>query len=51
MFNRLDKQEDIYVPVKNRFNGIVAVKPVSSGLRNGWEMRSEDSLMLYLGGI
>lgn len=35
-FNSLDKQEDIYVPVKNSFNGIEAGKPMNSRLRNEW---------------
>lgn len=28
VFNRLDNQQDIYVPVKNNFNVIEAVKPM-----------------------
>lgn len=31
VFNGLDKQEDIYVPVKNSFCGIEAVKLMSMG--------------------
>lgn len=48
VFNRLDNQQDIYLPVKNSFNVIEAVKPMDIRWRSELEMRSEESLMLYL---